>query len=106
MMSKMKRTPVPGKKKLTAEEFRTKHQREFAEDDRSKLQPPASISQVSLGLNLNPEVSRYFAALTQTYHFRLTRQLQEWWLVRLLGAAAEEECPEAYRELLEGWLSS
>jgi hypothetical protein len=31
-------------------------------------------------------------------------ELKKYWLVRLLKAAKKENSPEAYRELLEGWL--
>ena len=31
-------------------------------------------------------------------------ELKRYWLVRLLKAAKKENSPEAYRELLEGWL--
>jgi hypothetical protein len=35
---------------------------------------------------------------------RLRKELRDYWVVRLLRAANEENSPEAYRELLEGWL--
>jgi hypothetical protein len=36
--------------------------------------------------------------------YQLMRELKQYWLVRLLKVAREENSPEAYRELLEGWL--
>jgi hypothetical protein len=101
MMSKINPRQLP------VDQFKAKHQREFAEDDRLSLPPPPlALSQTrSTGLgNLDPEVYSYFKAITSTPDSRLISQLTQWWLVRLLRAAVEEDCPEGYRELLEDWL--
>jgi hypothetical protein len=105
-MSKNKHASHGPARQLTVDEFKAKHQREFAEDDRLSLPPPPlSLSQMeSPGLHLDPEVYAYFKAMTSTPDSRLISQLAEWWLVRLLRAAVKEDCPEGYRELLEDWL--
>ena len=36
--------------------------------------------------------------------YRLMKELKQYWLVRLLRAAIKENSPQAYSELLEGWL--
>jgi hypothetical protein len=102
-----KKRTAKEQKQLTADEFMAKHQREIAEDDRLKVHPPLSLSKAggTTGLSdLTAEVTAYFRALTSTPDYRLISQLKEWWLVRLLRAAAEDDCPEGYRELLEDWL--
>ncbi len=104
-MSKVKNI-MNRRKQLTADEFMAKHQPELAEDDRFKLPPvPLSLSKIALGgLDyLDPEVAAYFRALTSTNDYRLMSDLKQWWLVRLLRTAVEEDCPEGYRELLEDW---
>jgi hypothetical protein len=91
-------------KTVALENFRAKHSSVLAEDDLQKIGPPprSLYEPASLGLNSLPtELSAYFDSLTKSHDFQLVRQLQQWWLVRLLNAAARESCPEAYREFLE-----
>jgi hypothetical protein len=108
MMSQKKRTAAAGVKQLTADEFMAKHKKELAENDFLKVgAPPPAFSKATsgaLGTPLDPEVSAYFTALTNTHEFRLLSELRKWWRIRLLRAAKEENSPEAYRELLEGLL--
>jgi hypothetical protein len=108
MMSKIKRTAAARMKQLTVDEFMAKHQNELAEDDSLKVgPPPPALSKATsgpIGMPLDPEVSAYFTAVTNTHEFRLFDELREWWRVRLLGAAKKENSPEADRELLEGIL--
>jgi hypothetical protein len=109
MMSKIKHIAKVGVKQLTADEFFVKHQSELAEDDSLKVEPPPQLSKMTsspIWMPLDPEVSAYFAALTNTNESRLRSKFGSWWRVRLLAAAKKENSPEAYRELLEGLLIS
>jgi hypothetical protein len=99
-MSKISSTAV-------LENFKAKHSSLLAEDDLQKIGPPprSLLEPASPGLNPLPtEVSAYFGALTRSHDFQLVSQLRQWWLVRLLNAAAQERCPEAYRAFLEDLL--
>src|SRR5690242_19956955 len=103
-MPRIKTTAAAGIRQLTAAEFMAKHQSELEENDELKVGPPPSISQMATLTEHDPELSAWFHALTQTYTYRIIGELRQWWLVRLLGAAKKENSPEAYRELLEGFL--
>jgi hypothetical protein len=92
---------MPGRKpkQLSFDEFLAKHESEFAEADDyieidSSLPAPTSPIEVYSAASLKP-----------TPFSRRMNELRQWWLVRLLTAAGRENSPEAYRELLEHWLS-
>src|SRR5690242_1153497 len=103
-LPRIKTTAVADVKQLTAEEFMAKHQSKLAENDEKIGPPPASISQKATWNHYDAELSAWFHALPHTYTYRIISELKQWWLVRLLGAAKKESSPEAYRELLEGFL--
>jgi hypothetical protein len=89
------------------ENFKAKHSGLLAEDDRLKIGPPprSLFEPARVGLSSLPaELSAYFHTLRESRDFRLARELRQWWLVRLLRAAAQERSPEAYRHFLEDLL--
>ncbi len=92
---------------VALENFKAKHSRVLAEDDLLKIgTPPRSLYEPArVGLSSLPtELSAYFDRLTKSHDFQLAREIQQWWPVRLLRAAAQEHSPEAYRLFLDDLL--
>jgi hypothetical protein len=52
----------------------------------------------------SPAIEAWQRAKEELPGYQLRCQLKQYWLFRLLKAAREENRPEAYQELLEGWL--
>ena len=97
------------KRKLSATEFMMKHQQELEESEEwqnQKLSASMLPQKVPLTwlMTSSPERDAWLNAREAIPGNRLMRELKGYWRVRLLGAAARENSPEAYRELLEGWL--
>lgn len=99
-----------GKIELPAAEFMAKHTQELAESEQEVSQklfasifPEGHISLASLTTPY-PKLDMWFQARQALPGFRVMSELKKYWLVRLLQAATRENSPEAYRELLEGWL--
>jgi hypothetical protein len=89
------------------ENFKAKHSDVIAEDDLQKIgpPPPSLFEPVKPGLNPLPaELSAYFDTLMNSRDFQLIGELRQWWPIRLLRAAAQERCTEAYRAYLEDLL--
>jgi hypothetical protein len=104
-MAKGKKGAPAKVKRLSFDDFRTRHGAEFAEDEDSLLYKALS-SLKNKGLSLASSLSfgpEYGAWLASPGH-RLAEELRAYWRVRLLGAAARENSPEAFREILESWL--
>jgi hypothetical protein len=106
MVKGKKGAPDPPKvKRLSFDEFRTRHRAEFAENEDLLLYKALS-SVENRGLSLASSLSfgpEYGAWLASPGH-RLTGELRAYWRVRLLAAAAKENSPEAFRDILESWL--
>jgi hypothetical protein len=104
-----------GKKQVTvgvpAAEFMAKHERELAESEDvisikllASLFPQEQMKSLASLLTPSPQLDAWLQAREAASGHRLMRELRQYWLVRLLRAAKKENSPEAYRELLEGWL--
>jgi hypothetical protein len=97
---------APKVKRLSFDEFRARHEAVFAEDEDLLLAKALSSGgnkRVSLASSstFGPDYGPWFAS----QGYRLTKELQTYWRVRLLAAAAKENSPEAFRDMLESWLS-
>jgi hypothetical protein len=95
---------------LTAAEFMAKHAKELAESEQEAsikllrtIFPEGPISLARLGAS-NPALDKWLQARAALPGNRLISELQKYWVIRLLKAAANENSREAYRELLEGLL--
>jgi hypothetical protein len=87
-------------KTLTHDEFMRKHERELLESDDDSVGGRAiSLRALMKGTGL-PSPSEALKLPISA----LLAQLQRWWLVRLLRAAARENSPDAYLSLLGYWL--
>ncbi len=95
----MGRTKAQGKT-LTHDEFMRKHGSEILESDNDSV----TGRTISLGeLMKGKDLPGHFETLPLPISAILL-QLQRWWLLRMLGAAARENSPEAYDSLLRYWL--
>jgi len=99
-----------GSVELPAAEFMVRHERELEESEQlismnllHSMFPQGQISLAWLGTP-SPTRDAWLQAREAAPGYRLMRELRRYWLVRLLKAAKKENSPEAYRELLEGWL--
>jgi hypothetical protein len=99
-----------GKVELPAAEFMAKHAPELAESEQkvsmklfASMFPEGQISLASL-TTPNPKLDAWLQAREGLPGYRLMSELKRYWLVPLLKIATKENSPEAYRELLEGWL--
>jgi hypothetical protein len=99
-----------GATELTVAEFMAKHEGELAESE-EVINLRLMASMLPQGQNpmlwlLTPSSSRdaWLQAKEAAPGYQLMKELRQYWLVRLLRAAQKEDSPEAYRELLEGWL--
>ena len=97
-------------KQLTVDEFKARHEKEFSESvefenvkQLSALFPRGRVP-TSWLFNPSPEREAWLTTMTSTPEYRLMKELKRFWLVRLLKAAKRENCPQAYRELLEDLL--
>jgi hypothetical protein len=95
---------------LPAAEFMTKHSRELEESEEwinmklmSSMFPEGQTSLAWL-VTPSPTLDAFLQAKQASPGYRLMAELRQYWLVRLLRTAKKENSPEAYRELLEGWL--
>ncbi len=95
---------------LSAAEFMTKHASELAESEEiishkllASAFPEGKITLQDL-LRPSPAIEAWERARAELPGYQLRRQLKQYWLFRLLEAARKENSPDAYRELLEGWL--
>jgi hypothetical protein len=103
---KRRGTPLP----LPADEFRIRHAAEFEEDEtylltRAIATLKAGPLNASEPLFVGEGAVFYNAFLASTGH-RLMTELRNYWRIRLLVAAKEENSPDAYREVLESLLLS
>jgi hypothetical protein len=105
-MSDRRNRSVP----LPASEFLAKHQHEIKESEEiigekllDSLFPGGMISLRDV-ITPGPTRDAWWQARASEPAYRLMKELRQYWLVRLLKAAKDENSPEAYRELLEGWL--
>jgi len=94
---------------ISADEFMARHANELAEsEDMMALQQLGSLfpEGVPLAVVANPssEFQAWLREIEAAPGYRLMKELKQYWLVRLLKAAKKENNPQAYRELLEGWL--
>jgi hypothetical protein len=87
-------------KTLTHDQFMRKHESELpASDDDSLANRAISLRELMTG--------KYLPSPSEALRLpipALLRQLQRWWLVRMLKTAARENCPDAYSSLLGYWL--
>ena len=95
---------------LPAAKFMATHERELAESEEViSIQLLATMipkGQTPLAWLVAPSPARdaWLQAKQAAPGYRLMKELRQYWLVRLLKAAKQENSPEAYRQLLEGWL--
>ena len=95
----MGRTRLQGRT-LTHDEFMRKHESELLESDKDSV----TGGTISLGALMK---GKDLPGPSETLPLPISAllvQLHRWWLVRLLGAAARENSPEAYGSLLGYWL--
>lgn len=99
-----------GKRKMSAAEFSAAHATELAETEQvvslellASSFPEGAIPLSQLAAP-NPAFNAWLEARAALPGNRLMFELKQYWLVRLMKAALDENSPEAYRELLEGWL--
>jgi len=95
---------------LPASEFMERHAHELAESEEViSTQRLAGIfpgGKVPLNwlMTPSPTLEAWLQEKEQLPGRRLMEELRHYWLIRLLGLAKIENSPQAYRELLEGWL--
>jgi hypothetical protein len=97
----------PQSKQLSVDEFRARHETEFAEnEDLLLLQAISSMRSGPLTAPLwsDPKSAALHRAWQESPGHRLMEELRSYWRLRLLAAAKEENSPQAYREILEEWL--
>lgn len=101
-MSEKKRSRF---RKLMVDEFMAKHRSEIAEsEDVISIRQLAKIPEattLSWFWTPSPELDAWRQAIEESPGHRLIRELKRYWRVRLLGAAAKENNPAAYRQILE-----
>jgi len=103
VIPRTKKVAAEGRAKpVSVQEFMAKHASELAEAEELKPSPPLTLSQIGAGSS--PELRAWFKAQV-TPASLLMDKLKQWWLFRLLAAAKTENCPQAYRELLEFFLA-
>ena len=104
MANRKKRSrEVPG------DDFMARHANELAEsEDMRALRHLGSLFPRGIPLaelaDPSPDFETWLRERDDAPGYRLMKELKHYWLVRLLRAAIKENSPQAYRELLEGWL--
>jgi hypothetical protein len=78
--------------------------RHFAQQDREKAWGHRAFSAEDFDAWAKAEAAAELAHPGWRRKRELIRELRKYWLVRLLRAAKKENRPDAFRDLLEGWL--